>query len=226
MFDQGSVSSFLRDQSAQLSGPTTNANDQIVRTNFGHSTFKAGQLDVLQQHFLFQSTLGLLPTGAGKSLCFQFSTLLRGGCSLVICPITALIRDHVSELNQVGFLGRAAHISADIKGKDRSSVRRRFRQGKLRFLFVSPEQLQTKAFRDIVLDCVTAGIVSSIVIDEVHCLSEWGHDFRTSYLSLGKTIKKVAPNVPLLALTATASMRVLKDIQVELQIEDEAICIT
>ena len=124
----------------------------------------------------------------------------------------------------MGFLGRAAYISAEVKGNDRSSVRRRFRQGKLRFLFVSPEQLQTKAFRDIVRDCVSAGFVSSIVIDEVHCLSEWGHDFRTSYLSLGKTIKRVAPGVPLLALTATASMRVLKDIQVELQIEDEAIC--
>ena len=226
VFDQGSVSS-LPSELTQLNYHDASINaamTKLLEQVFGHTSFKTGQLDVLQQHFLFQSTLGLLPTGAGKSLCFQFSTLLRGGCSLVICPITALVRDHVSELNQVGFLGRAAYISAEVKGNDRSSVRRRFRQGKLRFLFVSPEQLQTKAFRDIVRDCVSAGFVSSIVIDEVHCLSEWGHDFRTSYLSLGKTIKRVAPGVPLLALTATASMRVLKDIQVELQIEDEAIC--
>lgn len=196
----------------------------ISKQVFGYKDFQPGQVNIIQTHFMFLSSLGLLPTGAGKSFCFQISALLRRGCTLVICPITALVRDHVAELNQFGFSGRAAYISAEVKGSERSFVIEKFRRARLRFLFVSPEQMQRQEFRDLINEATTADILSSVVVDEVHCLSEWGHDFRTSYLTLGKAIKKVAPNTSTLSLTATASMRVLKDISIEMEVEEEAIC--
>lgn len=191
---------------------------------FSYKRFNPGQIDIIRTHFSFEAALGLLPTGAGKSFCFQLSTVLRRGCSLVVCPITALVRDHVAELEGFGFKGRAAYISAEVKSERRSQILGKLKQGRLRFLFVSPEQLQREEFRSLIRDVTEAGLLSSTVVDEVHCLSEWGHDFRTSYLTLGQTLRNFAQNVPSLCLTATASERVLKNIAIEMNIPDEAIC--
>lgn len=191
---------------------------------FGHKNFNEGQLNIIEKHFTYPSTLGLLPTGGGKSICFQLSSLIRRGCSLVVCPITALVRDHVAELNEFGFKGRAEYISQEVKGADRDRVFSKFKQGRLRFLFLSPEQIQKKEFRQLIESMSSSNLLTSIVVDEVHCISEWGHDFRTSYLTLGNTIRKHAVGIPVLSLTATASMRVLKDITLELNVDDDAVC--
>lgn len=191
---------------------------------FSYKEFNPGQVDIIRTHFSFKAVLGLLPTGAGKSFCFQLSTVMRRGCSLVVCPITALVRDHVAELEDFGFKGRASYISAEVKSERRLQTLAQLKQGRLRFLFVSPEQLQRAEFRSVIRNVAEAGILSSIVVDEVHCLSEWGHDFRTSYLTLGQTIRKFTPNAPTLCLTATASERVLKNIAIEMNVTDEAIC--
>ena len=165
-----------------------------------------------------------MPTGGVKSICFQLSSLIRRGCSLVVCPITALVRDHVAELNGFGFKGRAEYISHEVKGAVRDRVFAKFKQGRLRFLFLSPEQIQKKEFRQLIESMSSSKLLTSIVVDEVHCISEWGHDFRTSYLTLGNTIQKHAVGIPVLSLTATASMRVLKDITLELNVHEDAVC--
>ena len=197
---------------------------QLLTQVFGHKKFNDGQLNIIKKHFTYSSTLGLLPTGGGKSICFQLSSLIRRGCSLVVCPITALVRDHVAELNGFGFKGRAEYISHEVKGADRDRVFAKFKKGQLRFLFLSPEQIQKKDFRQLIESMSSSNLLTSIVVDEVHCISEWGHDFRTSYLTLGNTIEKHAIGIPVLSLTATASMRVLKDITLELNVNEDAVC--
>ena len=214
-----------KDSSVRLTGEKSeNALAHLAQRVFGYENFQLGQLDVIQTHFQNRSTLGLLPTGAGKSFCFQISNLVRRGCTLVICPITALVRDHVAELEKFGFRGRAAFISVEVQGADRTHIEKSLQDGGLRFLFVSPEQMQRHEFREKVRLSASKGVLSSVVIDEVHCLSEWGHDFRTAYLTLGRTIKKYTSKTPILSLTATASTLVMEDISVELDIDDNAIC--
>ena len=117
-----------KDSSVRLTGEKSeNALAHLAQQVFGYENFQAGQLDVIQTHFQNRSTLGLLPTGAGKSFCFQISNLVRRGCTLVICPITALVRDHVAELEKFGFRGRAAFISVEVQGADRTTLKEVFK---------------------------------------------------------------------------------------------------
>jgi ATP-dependent DNA helicase RecQ len=168
-------------------------------------------------------TLGLMPTGAGKSLCFQVPTTIQHGCAIVVCPITALIRDHVAELNDFGFKRRAYAISTETPGDEREFILERLVRGHLKFLFLSPEQLQKLNVREKIAETNAAGYLAYIVIDEVHCVSEWGHDFRTSYLTLSKTLDKYATGVRVICLTATASVRVMNDIKAEFSIPDGSV---
>jgi ATP-dependent DNA helicase RecQ len=190
---------------------------------FGHADFRKGQLEIIGEIFSNQTCLGLLPTGGGKSLCFQLPALLTSGCVVVVCPITALVRDHTAELKNAGFFRRADYISAEVPTQKRQVILRRLESGHLRFLFVSPEQFQKEEFRDIVSRAVANDLISRFVVDEVHCVSEWGHDFRTSYLTLANTLRRVGPNVPVLCLTATASVNVMQEIQLEFDIDSGSI---
>ena len=166
--------------------------------------------------------LGLLPTGGGKSLCFQTLGAIEFGCTIVVCPITALIRDHVLELQQFGFNQRAAFVSAET-AKEQKNIFHKLEVGSLKFLFLSPEQFQKPEVRQILARLTRNNRVSRFVIDEVHCISEWGHDFRTAYLNLAYTIEKFSPGTPVLCLTATAAVKVIKDIQIEFKISDDDI---
>ena len=131
--------------------------------------------------------LGLLPTGGGKSLTFQFPSIIQNGCSIVVCPISALVRDHVAELDQLGLGGKSEYINAQIVGAKRKHIHTKLTQGKLKFLFVSPEQFQSEQFREFVSQACQKEQITRFVIDEAHCLSE-GHEFRISYLSLIHTL--------------------------------------
>lgn len=192
-------------------------------TALGLGEFRSGQHEIISAALESHAVLGLLPTGGGKSLCFQSLGLLESGCSIVVCPITALIRDHVLELEQFGFTNRAAFISAEISPSERNYILDNLSAGKLKFLFLSPEQFQKAEFRQRLSVLANNNELARFVIDEVHCISEWGHDFRTAYLNLADTLNKYAPNVPVLCLTATAAVKVIDDIQLEFQISDDNI---
>lgn len=182
---------------------------------FGFDKFKDGQLEIISNIVNSDKTLGLLPTGGGKSLCYHLSASLFQGCCIVICPIIALMKDQVAELQSMGFNIRAAEISSQQDKGETEQVLEKITKRKLQFVFVSPERFQKKDFRDKLTALRANNLIGSIVVDEVHCLSEWGHDFRISYLNLSSTLKKILPNVPVICLTATASLRVLHDIQRE-----------
>lgn len=166
----------------------------------------------------------LLPTGAGKSLIYQFTGLLLPGRTLIIDPIVALIEDQLDGLARQGIDRGIGITSADTKAGLTEAKLGAVQAGDALFCYVAPERLQQRGFRDAVRSLSVASPINICVIDEAHCVSEWGHDFRTSYLDLGRVLRAVAADVrasppPLLALTGTASRSVLRDLLIELDID-------
>ena len=191
---------------------------------FGHEAFRPGQEALILNALSGQKSLGLMPTGGGKSLCFQVPALLRSATTVAVVPIKALGRDHCAELDAAGFSGRSINIDSDMpKSFLEAVVAPRIAEGAIRFVFVSPERFQTDFFRNLLTNLIQTDRLGMFVIDEVHCMSEWGHDFRTSYLTLPGTLKEIAKEVPVMGLTATASVNVLQDIQAEFEIPDSLV---
>ncbi len=202
---------------------------------FRKKDFRAGQLEILNRAIQNQTVIGLLPTGGGKSLTYQLASLLQPGFTMVVDPIKSLMKDQVDGLAKAGITG-TVYINSSLKTlEDRQAAMHKMESGQALFCFISPERMQIEAFRDVLKNMADEGKYFSYgVIDEVHCVSEWGHDFRTSYLALGRNIldscKPKVGNVSLFGLTATASYDVLSDVQRELSgnttgknIPDEAI---
>ncbi|SQC93523.1 ATP-dependent DNA helicase recQ [Cedecea neteri] len=145
---------------------------------FGHSSFRPGQETLILNALTGQKSLGLMPTGGGKSLCFQIPALLNQGVTIVVVPIKALGRDHCAELENAGFFGRVVNIDSDMPAALRDKIyQERILSGDMRFVFVSPERFQTDGFRRIVMNLRQAHLLRMFVIDEVHCMSEWGTIF-------------------------------------------------
>jgi ATP-dependent DNA helicase RecQ len=182
-------------------------------------TFNLGQLQIIKNSLKGYDTIGLLPTGSGKSLCYQLATILQPTVNFVVCPIKSLMYDQKDELDNVQ-ITRTNHITSDVTGHERNFILDNYSRGKYFCIFISPERFQTSTFRDYLTTMNENLDFGYAIIDEVHCLSEWGHDFRTSYLNLASTIKKYMPNAKYIGLTATASIGVLKDIQSEFSILD------
>ena len=204
--------------------PSTPDLVELCRRLFGHDSFRPGQETLILNAISGQKSLGLMPTGGGKSLCFQLPAMLKPGTSIAVVPIKALGRDHCAELEAAGFKGRVVNIDSDMPVALREKVYAgRILRGEMRFVFVSPERFQVSSFRDTVRNLRLREKLRMFVIDEVHCMSEWGHDFRPSYLTLPGTLRELANDVPILGLTATASVNVLRDIQGEFDIPDEQI---
>lgn len=187
---------------------------------FGYKNFNQGQLPIITNALSRNDTIGLLPTGGGKSVCYQLAALLQPAISFVVCPIKSLMYDQKQDLDSI-LLTRVHHITSDDDGEDKERIMQGFSSGKYFFLFISPERFQIKSFRQYLLNVNQNYKLSYAVIDEVHCLSEWGHDFRTSYLNLAKTIHRHCNDFRYIGLTATASINVLKDIQIEFGIKQE-----
>lgn len=194
----------------------------LLKNIFGFDDFLPGQERIVINALKRRDTIGVLPTGSGKSLCYQLAALLQPCISFVVCPIKSLMIDQDQNLKKNG-ITHTAFISSDLTPKDRSKVQKNFADNKYWWVFVSPERFQSEEFRDYILDMASRLKVSFgyAVIDEVHCLSEWGHSFRVSYLNLIKTIKKLCDNVALIGLTATASFNVLKNILIEFNMNDK-----
>lgn len=184
--------------------------------------FREGQIGIIGSALARKGTIGLLPTGSGKSICYQLSAILQPAISFVVCPIKSLMYDQKSDLDSIGFT-RCNFITSDLSPEQKSKIQNEYGHGRYFFVFISPERFQTHQFRT---EMTAIGLDRSFayaVIDEAHCLSEWGHDFRTSYLNLSNTIDRLAPESTYIGLTATASVNVLKDIQAEFRVSDENI---
>ena len=180
--------------------------------------FRDGQVHIVGSALSRHGTIGLLPTGSGKSICYQLAAVLQPAVSFVVCPIKSLMYDQKSDLDSIGFT-RTNYITGDLKGDEKERIQRDFGLGRYFLVFISPERFQIHGFREEMR--AVGPNLAYAVIDEAHCLSEWGHDFRTSYLNLANTIGRLAPNAIYIGLTATASANVLTDIQKEFNIPND-----
>ena len=189
---------------------------QLLKSIFGFDHFRGVQEEVIGRVLGGRHTLGVMPTGAGKSLCYQLPAVAREGTALVISPLIALMHDQIRSANSIG-LRAASLTSADA---DRDQTMQRFNAGELDLLYVAPERATGDAFRRL----VSRAELALIAIDEAHCVSEWGHDFRPDYRQLRMLLDDNA-DVPRLALTATADRRTRADIMAQLGIPKDGLVI-
>ena len=190
----------------------------ILKNIFGYDEFNEGQLSIIVNSLARIDTIGILPTGAGKSLCYQFACILQPCISFVVCPITSLIYDQKANLDEFGFT-RTNLITGDYSGQEKDTILCNFKANRYLLIWISPERFQNQQFRETLKEINEKSNFAYAVIDEVHCLSEWGHDFRTSYLTLIRTIRNYCPATTLIGLTATASQYVLEDLKKELNVD-------
>ena len=189
---------------------------EILDKYWGYSEFRKPQDHIVQVVIENKDTLALLPTGGGKSLCYQVPALVKGGLCLVISPLTALMQDQVDDLKSRGI--KAKMISAYMKKKEIDWALNECVFGNVSFLYVSPERLLNKAFQQYLQKMP----ISLVAVDEAHCISQWGHDFRPAYLEIAK-FREWHPKIPFLALTATATSDVKNEIVDRLQLKHHEI---
>lgn len=187
--------------------------EEILKTYWGHDSFRPMQKEIIEAAMQGRDVLALLPTGGGKSVCFQVPGLMSDGLSLVVTPLVALMKDQVQNLTERGI--RALAIHAGMSRREADLALNNAAYGDCRFLYVSPERLGTELFRSY-LDVLP---ISRIVVDEAHCISQWGYDFRPDYLKIGELRKVV--DAPVIALTATATPAVAQDIMERLGFKEK-----
>ena len=180
-----------------------------LKTNFGYDSFRGQQQNIIENVLNKKDTLVIMPTGGGKSICFQLPAILLDGVTLVISPLIALMKDQVDGLNANGI--KASFFNSSQGAEEQQSIIEKVINAELKLLYVAPESL--KGLENILIE----KYLSCIAIDEAHCISSWGHDFRPSYQQLG-FLKRQLPNTPIIALTATADKATRQDIVDQLQI--------
>ena len=177
----------------------------ILREKFGYSSFRPGQEEVIDAILAGKDALAVMPTGAGKSLCYQIPALMLDGMTIVISPLISLMKDQVSALKEAGC--GAAFLNSSLSGSEYHDTMNEITSGMIKLLYIAPERLQRTDMSEF-----AAGNVPLVVVDEAHCVSQWGHDFRTSYLQITKFIKSIKPRPVVAAFTATATVNVREDI--------------
>ena len=186
----------------------------ILRSVWGHEQFRPQQEAIIDSCLSGEDVVALLPTGGGKSICYQLPALLKDGVCLVVSPLISLIHDQCEGLRRRGIKAIAITSSLSKRSLD-IQLENAINDPKVKFLYVSPERLKTRLF----IERFKRMKVSLIAIDEAHCISQWGYNFRPAYLDIAE-IRTIHPDVPLMALTATATARVLEDIQERLKIKE------
>ena len=187
------------------SAPIITSAQNILQTVFGYPSFRSPQDDIIQTVVEGGDALVLMPTGGGKSLCYQIPALLRPGCGIVVSPLIALMKDQVDALRQVGV--RASYLNSSLDAATANQVEQALLAGELDLLYVAPERLNQQRM----LSLLQGSSIALFAIDEAHCVSQWGHDFRADYLQLS-ILHECFPDVPRIALTATADERTRAEI--------------
>lgn len=191
--------------------------EQSLKHFFGYDSFRPGQREIIEQALKKRDLLIIMPTGGGKSLCFQLPALLKPGLMIVVSPLIALMQDQVEALQDNGV--GATFLNSTLTVAEAKSREAAILNGEIKLLYVAPERLLSEKFL-LFLDLIEAQLgISAFAIDEAHCVSEWGHDFRPEYRQL-KQLRKRYPKIPVLALTATATQRVRQDIIQQLELKN------
>jgi ATP-dependent DNA helicase RecQ len=197
-------------------GAQTKALNKTLRETFGYTRLRAGQHEVIESVLQRRDTLAIMPTGAGKSLCYQLPALHLPGTTVIVSPLIALMKDQVDKLQQAGVT--AVIVNSTLTGREEKAVLESIRSGKGEMVFTTPERLSDPAF----LEMLRQIEIDLFVIDEAHCISQWGHDFRPAFLEISNAIEALG-NPPVLALTATAPSAVIADIGRQLRRKLEVI---
>ncbi|MFD2672602.1 DNA helicase RecQ [Marinicrinis sediminis] len=187
---------------------------QVLKTYFGYDAFRPGQHEIIESILAHRDVLAVMPTGAGKSLCYQIPALLFEGVTVVISPLISLMKDQVDALEAAGIpttFINSTHSLPEIQQRTRG-----LRQGKYRLLYIAPERLESAFFMELLASLT----IPLVAVDEAHCVSQWGHDFRPSYMHIAASIRKLPSHPIIAAFTATATDRVKQDIAEGLQLHD------
>ncbi len=178
-----------------------------LKTYFGYDNFKEGQEEIIKGVLNGRDVIGIMPTGGGKSLCYQLPALLLDGLTIVVSPLISLMKDQVDSLNEIGISG--TFINSTMDPRDLDHRLEEIRQGKYKIIYVAPERLNSFSFIDLVKDLN----ISMVAVDEAHCISQWGHDFRPSYVEIPKFIDSIRQRPIVGAYTATATKEVVEEIK-------------
>ena len=192
--------------------PQENSPAAVLKRVFGYDTFRDGQEAVIEHVCKGKDALVLLPTGGGKSLCYQIPALVREGIAIVVSPLISLMQDQVEQLKELGV--KADYLNSTLEPEQQAAVADKITSGAIDLLYVSPERLLQFGFQQTLQHTT----IALFAVDEAHCVSHWGHDFRSDYRSLGQ-IKSRFPNIPVIGLTATADTATQADILTQLRLE-------
>ncbi|WEV59605.1 RecQ family ATP-dependent DNA helicase [Bifidobacterium sp. ESL0728] len=214
-----SSSSSLAQTESVSSGPSSGAL-AALKQYFGYDSFREGQEDLVDAILAGHDVLGVMPTGAGKSICYQVPATMLSGLTIVISPLISLMRDQVDALDDSGI--KAAFINTTQESDEQSMVFAQARRGDVKMLYVAPERLETERFRSFASQVK----ISLITVDEAHCVSQWGQDFRSSYLGIGEFIDSLSVRPTVAAFTATATEKVRRDIVRLLRLKTPKVTVT
>ena len=193
---------------------------ETLKHYFGYDSLRPGQKELMDGILQGKDVLGIMPTGAGKSLCYQVPALMLEGITLVISPLISLMSDQVKALNQAGV--HAAYINSSLTENQIHAALAYAAQGKYKIIYVAPERLNTARF----LDFAYYADISMVTVDEAHCISQWGQDFRPSYLEIADFLAKLPDRPVVSAFTATATERVKQDITASLLLQNPVTVVT
>ena len=193
---------------------------EILKTYFGYDSFRNGQEEIVRAILAGEDALAIMPTGAGKSVCYQVPALLLSGITLVISPLISLMQDQVHALNEAGI--HAAFINSSLTETQISKVLDLALQGTYKILYVAPERLESAGF----IQFAVSAEISMVTVDEAHCISQWGQDFRPSYLKIADFLEQLQNRPIVSAFTATATKEVKSDIECILKLDSPKLVVT
>lgn len=193
---------------------------EVLKEVFGYDSFRGGQDQLVKSTLDKKDVLGIMPTGAGKSICYQIPAIMMEGITIVISPLISLMKDQVTALNQLG--GKAAYMNSSLTDGQYRKAMNNARNGMYKIIYVAPERLMTESF----LSLIGSVSIDMVAVDEAHCISQWGQDFRPSYLRIVDFISKLPKRPVVAAYTATATTAVQEDILCTLGLQDPTVVVT